>query len=197
MARGRGFWVIRSVLVRDDEEKLAAAIEEAMGDSDVVVVSGGSSQGEKDFTAAVFDRLSKPGVLVHGLAIKPGKPTILAFDKARRVTLLGLPGHPVSAMMVFDLLFVRTTRSYFGETDLFSVPVPVPAAIACNIASSPGKTTCQQVTLRREGNGYIAEPVFGKSGMMSSLTRAHGYVLIDKNTEGLRKGENVWVVPYT
>jgi molybdopterin molybdotransferase len=192
MARERGLFVRQVLRVRDDEDALAAAVEKAMNGSDVVAVSGGSSQGERDFTAGVFGRLADPGVLVHGIAVKPGKPTILAFDRERRVTLLGLPGHPVSAMVVFDLLFLRAVRAYFGE----AAPLPIPAKIACNIAGAPGKTTCQQVALRIEGQGCIAEPVLGKSGMMSSLTRAGGYVIIDKDTEGLRQGEDVWVTPY-
>jgi molybdopterin molybdotransferase len=72
-------------------------------------------------------------------------------------------------------------------------PFPVPAKISCNLAGSPGRASYQPVALIRSGEGYLAEPVFGKSGMISALTGADGYVIIDMNKEGLRKGENVWV----
>jgi molybdopterin molybdotransferase len=92
-------------------------------------------------------------------------------------------------MMVFQMLFSWLARTLTGQEPAF----PVPARISCNIAGSPGKATCQPVALLRTENSYIAEPVFGKSGMMSSLTRADGYILIDMNKEGVKKDEEVWV----
>jgi molybdopterin molybdotransferase len=150
-------------------------------------------------TAQVIDRIAKPGVLTHGLAIKPGKPTILGYDAASRTILAGLPGHPVSAMMVFKLLFAKLYRTLTGSPEEF----PIPARMGCNIPGSPGKVLCQPVSLRRvslvaglAGAGYIADPVFGKSGMIATLTRADGFILIGMNTEGLKKDEPVWVFPF-
>jgi molybdopterin molybdotransferase len=160
-----------------------------MAASDVVAVSGGSSQGEKDATAAVLDRVSKPGIFTHGLALKPGKPTILGYDNDSKTVLAGLPGHPVSAMMVFKLILGYLADTLTGQTPAF----PIPAQISCNLPGSPGKTTCQAVTLRREADSYTADPVFGKSGMISVLTGADGYIIIDMNKEGLQKDEMVWV----
>jgi molybdopterin molybdotransferase len=189
LALQSGYRITASRVIPDDECLLEAGVREAMGQSDVLALSGGSSQGEKDFTAGIFSRLARPGILTHGLALKPGKPTIIAHDTETETILAGLPGHPVSAMMVFSLLLSWLSRALMGTEDA----LPVPARISSNMASSPGKTTCQPVRLRREGDGYRADPVFGKSGMLSVLTGADGFILIDQNREGLQKDEAVWV----
>ena len=189
LARRSGYRVVKNMVLPDDEALLEKTARKAMTESAVVVVSGGSSQGEKDATAAVFERIAKPGVFTHGLALKPGKPTILAWDSETQTLLAGLPGHPVSAMMVFRLLLGWICYTLTGQRTGF----PVQARVSCNLAASPGKTTCQPVALRSDGNRFIAEPVFGKSGMISTLTRADGYIIVDMNTEGLAKDEPVLV----
>jgi molybdopterin molybdotransferase len=192
LAERSGYTVIRNTALKDDEALLERTIREAMTDSDVAAVSGGSSQGEQDATAQVIGRIAKPGVLTHGLGIKPGKPTILGYDEESRTILAGLPGHPVSAMMVFTLILGNLYRTLTGSREEFAIP----ARVGCNIPGSPGKAVCQPVSLSRKGPGYIAEPVFGKSGMIATLTRADGFILIGMNTEGLRKDEPVWVYPF-
>jgi molybdopterin molybdotransferase len=190
LADESGYRVLAVRVLADDEALLEKTVREAMVVSDVVAVSGGSSQGEKDVTAAVLDRVSGHGVFTRGLALKPGKPTILGYDKNSNTILAGLPGHPVSAMMVFKLILTYLADTLAGHAPAF----PVPARISCNLPGSPGKTTCQPVTLRRaSSNEYTAEPVFGKSGMISTLTQADGYIIIDMNKEGLQKNETVWV----
>jgi molybdopterin molybdotransferase len=189
LAAKRGYCVVSSRVIPDSEDLLDAALTDAMAASDVVVISGGSSQGEKDLSAAAIDRVASPGVFTHGLAIKPGKPTILGWDEERKILLAGLPGHPVSAMMVFELLLAWLTNELFGKP----APLPVPARLSCNLPGSPGKTVCQPVILHPVEGGYLAEPVFGKSGMITTLTRADGYIMIDLNKEGLKQGEAVLV----
>jgi molybdopterin molybdotransferase len=189
LARQNGYHVTASRVIPDNEAMLETCIRQAMSQSDVLVLSGGSSQGEKDLTAGVISRLARPGILTHGLALKPGKPAIIAHDKETETILIGLPGHPVSALMVFTLLLTWLYRTLTGMREAF----PVPARISCNLAGSPGKTSCQFVSLRRGEDGYRADPVFGKSGMMSVLTGADGFILIDQNREGLQKDESVWV----
>ena len=188
-AEGRGYNVASTSIIPDDEDALEAAIREAMALSDIVVVSGGSSQGEKDSTANAINRAAKPGVFTHGLALKPGKPTILGWDEKSKTLLTGLPGHPVAAMIVFELIF-----GWLGD-ELFNRPPPfaVPARVSCNVPGASGRMLCQPVILHLDGEEYTAEPVFGKSGMISTLTRADGYILIDLNKEGLKKGESVMV----
>ena len=189
LAAKRGYRVVSGQVLPDDEARLEAALREALGTSDVVVVSGGSSQGEKDMTAAVMDKVAKPGVFTHGLSLKPGKPTILGWDSESQTVLAGLPGHPVAAMMVFELILGWLNDKLFGRPS----PFPVPARISCNVPGSPGRTVCQPVILHLEDGSYSAEPVFGKSGMITTLTRADGYIIIDLNKEGLKKDEPVLV----
>jgi molybdopterin molybdotransferase len=189
LAVKRGYCAARTQVLPDDEGRIEAALGEALASSDVAVISGGSSQGEKDFTAAVIDRVTKAGVFTHGLAVKPGKPTILGWDEENKTLIAGLPGHPVSAMMVFEILLAWLADKLFGKP----VPFPVPARVSCNVPGSPGRTVLQPVILRLEDSGFFAEPVFGKSGMIMTLTRADGYIVIDLNKEGLQKGESVLV----
>ena len=189
LAQKRGYRVISARVLRDDEEQLEAAVREALVSSDVVAISGGSSQGEQDLTADVINRVSKPGVFTHGLSLKPGKPTILGWDEESQTVCAGLPGHPVAAMMVFELLLGWLHDKLFNQPSSF----PIPARISCNVPGFPGRTVCQPVILHMEDGSYYAEPVFGKSGMITTLTRSDGYVFIDLNREGLKKGEPVFV----
>ena len=189
LALKRGYNIVYSSVLPDDEKQIEAALKEAVAISDLVIISGGSSQGEKDLTAKLIDRVSKPGVFTHGLALKPGKPTILGWDEESKTLFAGLPGHPVSAMMVFELLLGWIPDKLFDRPPAFAIP----ARVSCNMPGSPGRTLCQPVTLRFEDGCYSAQPIFGKSGMITTLTRADGYIIVDLNKEGLKKGENVLV----
>ena len=181
--------VNRSLIVKDDEELLKNTIKEAMNDSDIVLISGGSSQGKKDVSAKVLDELASSGVLTHGISIKPGKPTITAFDETSKTLLVGLPGHPVAAMMLFEVLVMSTIHESLGEYETKTIR----ARMKTNVASAPGRTTLQLVSLVNINGEYIAEPVYGKSGLITTLTKADGYVVIDLNNEGLKKDESVLV----
>jgi len=189
LAEKHGFSVVRTMVLKDDEELLKETVREAMKFSDMVVVSGGSSQGIKDVTAKVIDELSTPGVFTHGLALKPGKPTIGGYDIETRTILIGLPGHPVAAMMVFELFCVWILEELTGKKKRKKIP----ATMETNVASAPGKATCQLVELIEGEEGYLARPIFGKSGLITTLTRADGYTMIDVNKEGLKPGEVVKV----
>ena len=189
LARRIGFRVDAALVLPDQESALERAIRAATAASDIVAVSGGSSKGAKDMTRAVLDRVSNAGVYTHGMAIKPGKPTILAFEETSKTILAGLPGHPVSAIMVFELLFGWLMRETTG-----SAPSPaVPARLSCNVASSPGMLTCWPAALFWSDDGYTATPVFGKSGLITTLTKAEGYFTIERNREGLPAGAAVLV----
>ena len=193
-----GYNVSSSCVFPDDEAKLEAALREAAALNDIVLISGGSSQGEKDFTVRIIDRIAKPGVFTHGLAVKPGKPAILGWDEEGKTLFAGLPGHPVSAMMIFTLLFKSLHADIlFSGYDKNSIrgqsQFPVPARISCNVPGSPGRSVCLPVTLSLENESYLARPVFGKAGLISTLTNADGYIIIDLNKEGLKKDEHVFV----
>jgi molybdopterin molybdotransferase len=183
-----GYSVISACVLPDDEARLEVAIKEAVI-SDVVIISGGSSQGNKDITADVINKVARPGVFTHGLAVKPGKPAILGWDEKSKTLFAGLPGHPVSAMMIFEIIFGNLIDTLYNKTPPFSVP----ARVTCNVPGSPGKTVLQPVILHIDEEVYCAEPVFGKAGMITTLTRADGYIIIDLNKEGLRNGELVMV----
>ena len=189
LAQQKGYHVIDTRVLPDEETVLETFVKEAIAVSDIVLISGGSSQGEKDYTAAIIDRLAKPGLITHGLAIRPGKPTIIGRDDASKTLLVGLPGHPVSAMMVFEILFGWLSQQLFTITP----PLPYLAKLSCNVPGSPGKTVILPVILSLEEGIYSAQPVFGKSGMITTLTRANGYIIIDMNKEGMSKGDTVMV----
>ena len=185
----RAFTVTGTQLLSDNEEGLEAALKEALAENDIVIISGGSSQGEKDITAKLIDKVARPGVFTQGLALKPGKPTILGWDEESQALLAGLPGHPVAAMMVFELLLGWLHDKLFK----LNPPFQIPARISCNVPGAPGRAVCQGVILHKEEGGYSAEPVFGKSATITTLTQADGYFIIDLNKEGLKKGESVMV----
>jgi len=196
LAVKNGYDVISTAVFPDDEARLETAAREAASRCDIVIISGGSSQGEKDFTARIIGSIARPGVFTHGLAVKPGKPAILGWDEESKTLFAGLPGHPVSAMMIFTFLFSPLQMNLFNfntqHSKLFN-SFPVPAKISCNVPGSPGRAVCLPVALKPDNGFYIAEPVFGKAGMISTLTRADGYIIIDLNKEGLKKDEQALV----
>lgn len=189
LAKEQGMTVDKAFSVKDEDEKIEQALKDALLCSDIVVISGGSSQGKKDMTADIIDKIAEPGVWTHGLALKPGKPTIVGMDKPSDTLLIGLPGHPVAAIMVFQLLLVWLQKNLRGEKETPGVP----AVLSSNIPGAAGRAVCQTVKLEKEENGYRAIPVFGKSGLMHTLTQADGYVLVEADKEGIRKGETVYV----
>ena len=191
-ARKLNFTVKEYLVLKDQRPLLKETIQRAMTDSDIVVVSGGSSKGKKDETNSVIDELASEGVFTHGLALKPGKPTILGYDKPTSTMLVGLPGHPTAAMLVFELVIGGLWQKVTGVAP----PFPVSAQMAVNLAAAPGRKTCQLVQLQKEPDGVIvAVPIFGRSGLISVLAKADGYILMEENQEGLQQGEAVLVYP--
>lgn len=194
LAEELGMEVVHKVLVKDEEIQIRTALEDAMKLADVIVISGGSSKGKKDMTEQLIDEVSSAGVFTHGLALKPGKPTILGWDGESESLFLGLPGHPVAAMIVFRLLMEHIQADARGSAKAY----PIPAHMEKNLAGAPGRQTCILVELAYDMKllAYTAKPILGKSGLISTLSRAYGYVIIDKNTEGIKTGElvNVWPV---
>ncbi|WP_184310363.1 molybdopterin molybdotransferase MoeA [Anaerosolibacter carboniphilus] len=182
--------IVHRLVIQDEYNQLKEKAAEVLKDCHVLVISGGSSVGTKDVTAKVINDLGTPGVFVHGIAIKPGKPTIIG--KTNHKAVFGLPGHPVSAIIVCKVflgyLLDRLQAQEAGEHKT------IYAAAAANIHSSPGKETYQMVILEDQNGEYLAKPIHGKSGAITLLTKAHGYIRIDTNKEGIEKGEKVKVV---
>lgn len=186
-AEEAGLRLVSRRVLPDDRQAFLTAVRTAMGESDLVVVSGGSSQGEKDMTARIFGELSSPGVFTHGLAVKPGKPAIFGWDEGSGTLLCGMPGHPVSALIVFRAVVLEVWRRMTGQPE----PLPVSAVLESNLPGAPGRTTYQLLRLHFAAGTLHAEPIFGKSGLISTMAAANGYLVIDRNTEGLHRGETV------
>jgi molybdopterin molybdotransferase len=175
-------------IVPDVYEALERAARDALATNDVVILSAGSSVSTRDMTARVIAALGAPGVLVHGVALKPGKPTILAVANGKPV--FGLPGNPVSCMVTFDL-FVAPALAALSGAARPPAPPAVAARLGKNVASVPGREDYVQVRLERRDGELWAEPVFGKSSLIYTLVRAHGLVRIDLDRSGLSRGDRV------
>ncbi len=177
-------------IVPDDYDALLGACRRGMEQADVVIISAGSSVSTRDLTAQVINSLGEPGVLVHGIAIRPGKPTVLGV--AKNIPVFGLPGNPVSAMVLFHLFVSPTIRRLSGDTSV-SLARTVVARLTHNIASAPGREDYVQVRLKEEAGEILAEPIFGKSNLIFTLIRADGTVKVSLNKGGLSAGEMVEV----
>lgn len=176
------------IIVKDDFEKLRKSVESALAISDLVLLSGGSSVGTRDFTKAVIESFEGGHIAVHGISVKPGKPTIIGMVKDKMV--FGLPGHPASALIIFN----RFVKPYMEQVMRKKAPqFSVFATLSANVHASPGKDTFQMVQLIKENNAYIAIPIHAKSGMMTLLSKASGYVHISNEKEGLLMGQRVEV----
>ncbi|UYZ12594.1 molybdopterin molybdotransferase MoeA [Brevibacillus sp. WF146] len=193
-ARQHGADVIFGGIVKDDCDAFLAKAEKLYRQVDFLILSGGSSVGTRDFTVQVMQSLGEPGVLVHGVSIKPGKPTILA--RAGEKPLLGLPGHPVSALIIFHLFAVPILHRLQGMRPSAS-DKRLPARISRNIPSAVGRSDYVRVKLEERSDGLWAVPVFGKSGLISTLAKSDGIVEIAANKEGILEGEvvSVYVFP--
>jgi len=179
-------------VVPDDLDLLAAVCRDALMDHDVVLFSGGSSVGARDYTVQVVNRLDGAELLVHGVAIRPGKPTILARIGSK--ILWGLPGQPASAMIVFTA-FVRPCLLRLQGVDLRRSPKSAAcrAVLRRNMPSVHGRADYVRVQLWEDGCQVFAEPVFGSSAMISTLSRADGYVIVPEHAEGYEAGTEVTV----
>ncbi|ADB31201.1 molybdenum cofactor synthesis domain protein [Kribbella flavida DSM 17836] len=176
-------------IVPDDLELLTKTLTTAVAECDLVVVSAGSSVGARDETTAAVEALGAPGVYCHGLAIKPGKPTLLA--ECADVPVIGLPGNPLSALVVFRMVGLPVLRLVGGITTV--PPEPSTAAtMARPVASAAGRLDVVQVSVR-DG---VATPLFGHSALLSLLTSADGYVVIPEPATGLDAGTSVTVTMY-
>lgn len=188
MVQELGGEVTVSIVVKDDFDLIRSTVDEASKDNEIVVISGGSSVGVKDNTEKVIDSFGGPGVFVHGVAVKPGKPTILG--RVRNSAVFGLPGHPVSAVIIFKLFVQELIDRLLGKT---GENIYINAVCSVNIHSSPGKETHQMVELKEEDDGFLAKPIHAKSSAISQLSRAQGMIRIPLNKEGIIKGETVKV----
>jgi molybdopterin molybdotransferase len=177
--------VLRGIIA-DDYTALLEAASRALSESEVLVLSAGSSVSVRDMTSAVIGELGRPGVLVHGVAVKPGKPTILAVSHGKPV--LGLPGNPVSAMLIADLFLTPVLHYLLGCRN----PPRrewLRARLSRNLDSEAGREDYVPARLEEREGELWAEPVFGKSNLIFTLINAHGVIRVPLNTSGLAQGE--------
>ena len=180
-------------ICHDDYEALFERCSRALAQADMVLISGGSSVGTRDFTIRVLTDLPEASILVHGIPISPGKPTILA--RAGSKIIWGLPGHVVSAMVVFSRIVRPFIDRLCGLAPQRESVFSVPARLSRNLSSAQGRIDYVRVRLTEANGVRWAEPVLGKSALLNTMVHADGLIEIGVNTEGLDKGTEVFVVP--
>lgn len=180
---------VRQPIVRDDAQAIKRAVFASLQTSDVVIINAGTSAGREDFTADVLGELGE--VLVHGVAIKPGKPVVLAVCHGKPV--IGLPGYPVSAMLTAEL-FVRDVLLARQKLPV-PEPAPIDAALVKQVASTVGVEEYIRVSVGSIRGKTVAAPQARGAGLISSLTKAQGIIAVDEATTGLAAGSVVPVTP--
>ena len=183
-------------IFRDEYGPIREAVESAISECDAVALTGGSSVGNQDLTAKIINDLGNPGVIVHGVSVKPGKPVIIGVVGGKPV--FGLPGHPVAVAVCFNLFLRPLLKEISGEIDplehmgISGVRV-VEARMARNYSSVPGREDHLGVMLKKGDDELWAYPVLGKSGLIFTLVKAHGTTVIPADRPGIAKGEKVIV----
>ena len=181
-------------VIRDDKDQLIRGIGEALEWSDLVLLSGGSSMGAKDIALEAILSFRDSEFIFHGISVSPGKPTI--FAKACGKPIVGLPGYPVSALVIFDLFAAPLIRKLGGEDEaaVTEFSKTLRATLKTNIASQVGREDYVRVILERDSERWLATPLPSKSGAIFTLVKADGMVRIDLNQDGLEQGEEVEVI---
>jgi len=182
-------------IVSDRMEIFFPAMEKAVLENDIVLFSGGSSVGVRDLGEQAVEALGPPGIFIHGVALKPGKPLLMGLSGTTPV--FGLPGHPVSALVCFDLFVQPAIIKLSGlGREMEPPPQTLAAKLSRNINSAPGRKDVIRVRLKKNDGSWIASPVMGKSGSISTLSRAHGFFFIDEDSQGVSEDSTVEVFFY-
>ncbi len=175
------------VKVEDDYDKLYEKVKYYLDKVDIIVLSGGSSKGKKDYTESVIKDNSEEGILTHGISIKPGKPTITGYNIKNKTIIIGLPGHPVACALIFRILIFGIIE--FITSAKLDNKYCI-GRITENLKAAPGRMTIQLVNVKED---LTVTPILSKSGIVKSLSKADGYIIIKLNDEGINKGEYVKV----
>jgi molybdopterin molybdotransferase len=178
-------------IVQDRFELLKTMCARALAENDMVLISGGSSVGMRDFTIEAFEAQEDAAIMVHGVSISPGKPTILARSGTK--PMWGIPGHITSAMVVFRVLVQPFVDYLGGLDDRFRRVFKIPCRLARNLSSSQGRVDFVRVRLVLQDGELYAEPLLGKSGLIHTMVKADGLICIAAPVEGLDKGDAVEV----
>jgi molybdopterin molybdotransferase len=180
-------------VIRDQRDTLATTLKKALAWGDLVLLSGGSSVGARDIALDAILALPDAEILFHGISVSPGKPTL--FAKIAGKPVLGLPGYPVSALVIFDLFAAPLIRKLGGE-DVHTARAQktTRAILKTNVASQTGREDYVRVRLESSGDRLYALPLPNKSGAIFTLVKADGMVRIGLNQEGIEQGEEVEVI---
>ena len=179
-------------IVGDDYEALLETCIRSQDQCDLVLVSGGSSVGARDFTIDIISAMQDSSLLFHGISISPGKPTLLASVQNKQ--FWGLPGHVVSAMVVFSRIVKPFIEYISGYAESGQNEIRLPAKLSRNLASAQGRFDFVRVRLIQKDGVTWAEPILGKSGLISTMVKADGLIEIGMNTEGIDEGAEVEVI---
>jgi molybdopterin molybdotransferase len=190
LVQRQGGLPVRYGILPDQREAMAAGARRAWEECDAVIITAGSSASTRDLTAEVIGSIGDPGVLVHGVNVKPGKPTILGVCGGKAV--IGLPGNPVSALVIAGLFVTPLVRHLLGCSPE-QVHPQVSARLTVNLASQAGREDWVPVRLRQTEMGFEAAPIFYKSNLIFTLAHADGLVHIPADANGLAAGEMVEV----
>jgi molybdopterin molybdotransferase len=174
----------------DQADQLEQVATQALDECDLVAITAGSSASARDLTGRVINKLGPPGVLVHGVSIKPGKPTILAVCDQKVV--IGLPGNPVSALVIAGLFIVPVIESLLGSTNV-GFHARIPARLTTNVPSQAGREDWVAARLYSGPSGYQVDPIFSKSNLIFSLVRANCMIRVPADATGLSAGDLVEV----
>lgn len=180
----------RYQIVPDQMDALKFQAEKALNENDCLVITAGSSASTRDLTSRVISQLGEPGVLIHGVNVRPGKPTILAVCDGKPV--IGLPGNPVSALVIATY-FVKPVLEYLMGLQKKPFEARVQAYLSVNLASQSGREDWIAVQLDQKDGVFQAVPIFGKSNLIFTLVRADGMIRIHPDANGLSAGELVEV----
>ena len=184
--------VVRYGIFPDELHPLLQAAQRAIQECEIVVFTAGSSASARDLTSQVIQQLGEPGVLVHGVGVRPGKPTILAV--CQRKAVIGLPGNPVSALVIARLFLKPVIERILGLSPAVTRS-GIYARLTVNLPSQAGREDWVPVRLIPTPDGLQAEPIFSKSNLIFSLVRGDGLVRVPPDATGLTANELVWVVP--
>lgn len=194
LAEQVGAVAVRYGISPDDEQALFTRAAEALAACDLLVITAGSSASSRDITVDVLDALGEPGVLVHGVQLRPGKPTILGLADGKPV--IGLPGNPVSALVAARLFVLPVIERLAGVQSSQLKPT-IKAILTINVSSQAGREDWIPVKVidDPEEKVFLAEPVFGRSNLIFTLVRADGLICIPLAANGLEAGQTVDIFP--
>jgi molybdopterin molybdotransferase len=177
-------------IARDNPDEISGKILEGLKLADIIITTGGTSVGQADLVPITVNKLGKPGVIIHGIAMRPAMPTALAIVQGKPIFILS--GYPVAAMFGFEAFVRPTILRFLGIEE---EPRPkLQAKLTRRVVSALGRRVYLRVHVFQKENGFFAEPIRTKgSGILSTMTRANGYVVIPEDREGLKEGETVVV----